>query len=147
MTPATPSRGRARLLRTLRARLANFGLVAAAYNAGPKRVSDCWKQRSGLPKETRDYVNLITGKPAELWRNVKARAVVFNVPRQVPCHRNAEFSEVEQAERMQQARKVAEEQRRLEEERRRLEKAREALRRQKKKRPGGSVTASRGRSG
>lgn len=142
---ALPASGR--LLRTLRARFGNLGLVAAAYNAGPKRVSDWLEQRSGLPKETRNYVNLITGQPAELWRNVKAKAVVFNVPRQVPCHRNSEFSEVEQAERREQARKVAEEQRRLEEERRRLEKAREALRRQKKKRPGGSVTASRGRSG
>jgi hypothetical protein len=143
---ALPASGR--LLRTLRARFGNLGLVAAAYNAGPKRVSDWLEQRSGLPKETRNYVNLITGQPAELWRNVKAKAVVFNVPRQVPCHRNAEFSEVEQAERMQQARKVAEEEKRLEEERRRAEKMREALRRQKKKKkPAASVTASRGRSG
>jgi hypothetical protein len=143
---ALPASGR--LLRTLRARFGNLGLVAAAYNAGPKRVSDWLEQRSGLPQETRTYVNLITGHSAELWRNVKAKAVVFNVPRQVPCHRNAEFSEVEQAERMQQARKVAEEKRRVEEERRRVEKAREALRRKKKKKkPAGSITASRARAG
>ena len=153
---ALPASGK--LLRTLRARFGNLGLVAAAYNAGPKRVSDWLEQRSGLPKETRDYVNLITGLPAEHWRGVKAKAVVFNVPRQVPCHRTAAFSAVEQAERMEQARRVAEEQRRIEEERRRIEaerlriakemkreKAREALR-QKNKKPARSMTASRSRS-
>ena len=89
---ALPASGK--LLRTLRARFNNLGLVAAAYNAGPKRVDDWLEQRSELPKETRDYVNIITGRPAEQWRGVKAKAVVYNVPRHVPCHRSEEFSSV-----------------------------------------------------
>jgi len=60
---ALPASGK--LLRTLRARFNNLGLVAAAYNAGPKRVADWLEQRSELPKETRDYVNIITGRPPE----------------------------------------------------------------------------------
>ena len=118
---ALPASGK--LLRALRARFNNLGLVAAAYNAGPKRVDDWLDQRSELPKETRDYVNIVTGRPAEQWRGVKAKAVVYNVPRHVPCHRNEEFSSVAQSERIEQEQQVAEE-RRLE------EKAREALRRQ-----------------
>jgi hypothetical protein len=99
----------ARLLRTLRARFGNLGLMAAAYNAGPKRVSDWLEQRSTLPKETRDYVTFITGRTAEHWRVAKPQAVAFNVPRHVPCHRSAAFSEVEQAEKAAQLRKIAEE--------------------------------------
>ena len=76
---ALPASGR--LLRTLRARFGNLGLMAAAYNAGPKRVSDWLEQRSTLPKETRDYVTIITGRTVEHWRDVKSQTVVFNVPR------------------------------------------------------------------
>ena len=112
---ALPASGR--LLRELRARFGNLGLVAAAYNAGPKRVSDWLRQRSGLPTETRQYVNLITGRPVEQWRSVNTTAVVFKVPRQVPCHRSPEFSAIEQAERTAQLQKIAEEQKLLREKR------------------------------
>ena len=100
---------RRKLLRTLIDRFGNLGLAAAAYNAGPKRVVDWLAQRSGLPKETRDYVSVITGKPVEEWRGVKDKAVVFTVPRAVPCHRTAHFSAIEQSERMAQLQRVAEE--------------------------------------
>ena len=154
---ALPASGR--LLRTLRARFGNLGLVAAAYNAGPKRVADWLQQRSGLPRETREYVNLITGRPAEQWRDVKASNVVFNVPSRVPCHRNVEFSTAEQAERMEQLRKIAEEKKLLEkiaeekkrlekiaEEKKRLEKTRAMLRRPHKNKSPGTITAGRERS-
>ena len=101
----------AKLLRTLIDRFGNLGLAAAAYNAGPKRVSDWLAQRSGLPKETRDYVSAITGKPVEEWRGVKDKAVAFTVPRAVPCHRTAHFTAIEQSERMAQLQRVAEERR------------------------------------
>jgi hypothetical protein len=143
---ALPASGR--LLRELRARFGNLGLVAAAYNAGPKRVSDWLRQRSGLPNETREYVSLITGRPVEQWRTASARAVVFTVPRQVPCHRTPEFSAIEQAERAAQLQKVAEEQkllRKIAEEQRMQKKAREALERRAKKKKGRpTMTASRG---
>ncbi len=104
----------AKLLRTLIHRFGNLGLAAAAYNAGPKRVSDWLAQRSGLPKETRDYVNLITGRSVEAWRNAKAKTVVFDVPRQVPCHQSETFSSIERAERAAQELKLAEEKRIME---------------------------------
>lgn len=97
-----------RLLRELLGRFNNLGLVAAAYNAGPKRVFDWMRQKATLPKETRDYVSIITGRPVERWVGPK-KAVVFDVPRQVPCHRSATFVAAADAERSDQQRKVAEE--------------------------------------
>lgn len=55
-------------LAELKAAYGNFGLAAAAYNAGESRV-DKWRDgRSGLPGETRGYVYDITGRPAEWFR-------------------------------------------------------------------------------
>jgi hypothetical protein len=143
---ALPASGK--LLRTLRTRFANLGLAAAAYNAGPKRVSDWLESRGGLPKETRDYVNHVTGRPVEHWRALKEKTVVYTVPRQVPCHRTAEFAAIAQAERAEQARKLAAEQK-LEDQRRkeaaRAQKKKEAARAVKKKAPSRMV-ASRGRA-
>jgi soluble lytic murein transglycosylase-like protein len=122
--------GSARLLRTLRARFGNLGLAAAAYNAGPKRVADWLERRSGLPKETQDYVQFVTGRPAAHWQNAKAHAVVYRVPRRVPCHREMSFASAEQAERMQQEQIVAEEARiAAEKARETARQAREAARR------------------
>jgi len=111
------------LLRELFSRFNNLGLVAAAYNAGPKRVFDWLRQRTRLPQETRDYVSAITGRPVDKWVGGKKPAV-FNVARQVPCRRSAEFSAAEQAERAEQLRQVAEAER--------VEKEREAAARREK---------------
>src|SRR4029077_20779627 len=97
----------ARLLRALGARFGNLGLAAAAYNAGPKRVSDWLDGRSSLPRETQDYVYLITGRPGVHWQ--KPQTAVFRVPRQAPCHRLETFASAEQIERAQQERIAAEE--------------------------------------
>lgn len=112
-----------RLLRELFSRFNNLGLVAAAYNAGPKRVFDWMRQRAHLPQETRDYVSAITGRPVDKWVGLKKPAV-FNVARQVPCRRSAEFSAAEQAERAEQLRQAAEADK--------LEKEREAAARREK---------------
>ena len=145
---ALPASGR--LLRTLADRFGNIGLAAAAYNAGPKRVADWLQQRSGLPKETRDYVSMITGKPVEEWRGVRNKPVVFNVPRAVPCHRTTHFAAIEQSERIAQLQKVAEERRAIERAREAARRAAEALKRasakrQRKKEPR-VITASRAKS-
>jgi membrane-bound lytic murein transglycosylase MltF len=134
---ALPASGR--LLRTLRVQFGNLGLVAAAYNAGPKRVTDWLQQRSRLPKETREYVSLITGRTVEQWKDARTMAVVFNVPRQVPCHRSSEFTAIAQAEQAEQLRQIAEEQALL-------KKARDAMTVRLKKRARATMTASRGRS-
>jgi len=56
-----------KLLSELVNRFGNLGLAAAAYNAGPKRVSDWLARRRKLPAETRNYVYNITGLTAEHW--------------------------------------------------------------------------------
>ena len=147
---ALPASGK--LLRTLADRFGNVGLAAAAYNAGPKRVADWLAQRSGLPKETRDYVSHITGKPVEQWRGVKDKPVVFNVPRAVPCHRAAHFAAIEQSERIEQQERVAEERRAIERAREVARRAAEALKRasakhkKKDKKEPRVITAGRGKS-
>ncbi|WP_237480678.1 lytic transglycosylase domain-containing protein [Lichenibacterium dinghuense] len=57
----------AHLLSDLAAEFGNLGLAAAAYNAGARRVSDWLAGRGGLPSETRNYVERITGRSAEDW--------------------------------------------------------------------------------
>jgi hypothetical protein len=57
----------ARWLRELRGQFGNLGLAAAAYNAGPGRVRNWLAGRGPLPRETRAYVQIVTGRSAEQW--------------------------------------------------------------------------------
>lgn len=50
----------------------NFGLAAAAYNAGPERVRAWLEGRRALPAETLAYVHFITGHPADRWKEAGA---------------------------------------------------------------------------
>jgi hypothetical protein len=73
-------------LRDLREQFGNLGLAAAAYNGGPGRVTAWLKGRGGLPKETRDYVQIITGVPVEQWRGPDASDIEIGaIPSRVPC--------------------------------------------------------------
>ncbi|MFN3688028.1 lytic transglycosylase domain-containing protein [Salinarimonas sp.] len=65
----------AELLSDLKARFGNKGLAAAAYNGGPRRVSDWLAARGGLPLETRDFVMRITSRSAEDWAALAGGAV------------------------------------------------------------------------
>jgi hypothetical protein len=57
----------AKFLAELERRFGNFGLAAAAYNAGPNRVAN-WLAGSGsLPAETQAYVLALTGRAATDW--------------------------------------------------------------------------------
>jgi hypothetical protein len=58
----------ASLLADLRQEFGNFGLAAAAYNAGAERVRAWLAGSSGLPWETQNYVQFITGRAAEEWK-------------------------------------------------------------------------------
>ena len=98
-----------RFLRMLLEQFGNLGLAAAAYNAGPRRVIAWRANRGQLPKETLDYVRIITGRPAADWAGTTAPAVVFRVPPAVPCHQVEVFAQIEQAERAQMEAKAAEE--------------------------------------
>jgi len=62
----------AELLDDLRRRFGNLGLAAAAYNAGPGRVSNWLAGHSDLPAETQDYVFSVTGHPVEDWIDTAA---------------------------------------------------------------------------
>jgi hypothetical protein len=63
-------------LAELKAQFGNLGLAAAAYNAGPQRVSDWLADESGLPYETQDFVLSITGTDAETWAEPESVAAL-----------------------------------------------------------------------
>src|SRR5262249_16214226 len=58
----------ASLLADLQKEFGNFGLAAAAYNAGEDRVRDWISGNRSLPEESRGYVRFITGRPADEWK-------------------------------------------------------------------------------
>ncbi len=58
----------ASLLADLRREFGNFGLAAAAYNAGAERVRAWLAGSSSLPFETENYVQFVTGRAAEEWK-------------------------------------------------------------------------------
>ncbi len=63
-------------LADLKRNLGNFGLAAAAYNAGEGRVNQWLSSGGFLPLETEDYVIDITGQPAD---NFASRGAEFTV--------------------------------------------------------------------
>jgi Transglycosylase SLT domain len=86
----------ARLLRQLQLQFGNLGLAAAAYNAGPGRVTDWLRKGKALPKETRSYVRIITGRPAESWRGSMQDAA-FRLTPQLPCRDLPVFQDLDAA--------------------------------------------------
>ena len=58
----------ASLLADLKKVFGNFGLAAAAYNAGEERVRGWLAGNRVLPGETRRYVMFVTGRAAEEWK-------------------------------------------------------------------------------
>jgi hypothetical protein len=83
----------ARLLADHMRAFGNFGLAAAAYNAGPERVRGWLEGRRTLPAETPDYVRLITGHTAEVWKEARALPLESSEPTsaalQESCRRRA----------------------------------------------------------
>jgi hypothetical protein len=93
----------ARYLRDLKARFGNLGLAAAAYNAGPGRVSAWLTSKRRLPGETRNYVAIITGWTADEWASATPpKTSETTIPQGVPCERlaNLILAPKEQAQRM-----------------------------------------------
>ncbi len=79
----------ARWLSELRALFGNFGLAAAAYNAGPQRVKDWMAGRGSLPGETRAYVRIVTGRSPDEWLHDDAKQA-YDVDEPVgPCTAHA----------------------------------------------------------
>ncbi len=88
----------ARFLRSLFQEFGNFGLAAAAYNAGPTRVNR-WLAKGGrLPGETRSYVLKITGRPAEGWRGYRTETFAYGLTPRMPCRRTGgAFADIDEA--------------------------------------------------
>lgn len=59
----------ARYLSELVTRFGNEGLAAAAYNAGEDRIRRFKAKTAGLPRETWNYVQIITKTQPRLWRD------------------------------------------------------------------------------
>ncbi len=97
----------ARLLRILRDQFRNLGFVAAAYNAGARRVADWLEHGRTLPRETRGYVLNITGRSVEEWRKTPLDDAALHFVRRLPCRELPEFADLERAQREAQAEQAA----------------------------------------
>lgn len=97
----------ARLLRTLRDQFRNLGFVAAAYNAGARRVADWLEHGRTLPRETRGYVLNITGRSVEEWRKTAVDDASLHFVRRLPCRELPEFADLERAQQEAQAEQAA----------------------------------------
>ena len=88
--PMESLRHSAAYLRELLNRFGNLGLAAAAYNAGPGRVSAWLTSHRALPAETRNYVALVTGWTADEWASSSPpEKADTTIPQGVPCNRLA----------------------------------------------------------
>ena len=76
------------LLNELRREFGNIGLAAAAYNAGSQRVRQWLARRQGLPRETRQYVRVVTGQPAEEWTVSATATAPLDTSPDIPCRPN-----------------------------------------------------------
>jgi hypothetical protein len=93
----------AQLLRTLRDQFRNLGFVAAAYNAGVRRVVNWLEHDRTLPRETRGYVLNVTGRSAEEWRKMPTDDASLHFVRRLPCRELPAFAEIERAQQEAQA--------------------------------------------
>ncbi len=90
----------AEFLADLRKQFGNLGLAAAAYNGGPARVAAWLAGKGGLPWETRDYVEIITGHSAEDWRGgAAAKAREAELQNGATCLRTAAYISVHEPRR------------------------------------------------
>ncbi len=73
-------------LHDLEQKFGNLGLAAAAYNAGPGRVSAFLANHRPLPGETRNYVAIITGWTVDEWASAEPpKTAETTIPQSVPC--------------------------------------------------------------
>jgi hypothetical protein len=80
----------ARLLDELRHEFGNIGLAAAAYNAGSQRIRQWLAHRQALPRETQQYVRVVTGQRAEEWTSSTTATSALERSPDIPCRSNEE---------------------------------------------------------
>jgi len=88
----------ARFLRALREQFSNLGFVAAAYNAGPHRVTDWLDHGRTLPDETKHYVVKVTGRSVEAWRESPIADSALTFVRALPCRLLPPFADLEKTQ-------------------------------------------------
>jgi len=91
----------ARLLRELRDQFGNLGFAAAAYNAGPRRVSEWLERRGRLPRETLSYVLNITGRSVEQWQKTPPDDAALRFVQRLPCRDMSAFAALERTQSQQ----------------------------------------------
>jgi hypothetical protein len=88
--PAEALEFSAEYLGVLTRRYGNQGLAAVAYNGGERRADGLVARTGGLARETVDYVKIITGLPAETWRDAPPERPDFRLDGDTPfreaCH-------------------------------------------------------------
>ncbi|MEM7641745.1 MAG: lytic transglycosylase domain-containing protein [Pseudomonadota bacterium] len=75
--PAEAIEKSAEYLGEMTRRYGNVGLAAIGYNGGERRVEGFMDRSGGLARETVDYVRIITGHPAEAWRDTPPDGASF----------------------------------------------------------------------
>jgi hypothetical protein len=101
--PIEALKNSASYLRDLKTQFGNLGLAAAAYNAGPGRVSAFLASKRPLPGETRNYVAIVTGWTADEWASPSPPQMPeTTIPQGIPCTRlaNLILAPKEQAQRI-----------------------------------------------
>jgi hypothetical protein len=88
----------AHFLRELRLEFGNLGFVAAAYNAGARRVIEWLEHRNSLPRETRGYVVRVTGLSVDAWRKMAVNDDALAFVEHLPCRNLPAFASMEQAQ-------------------------------------------------
>lgn len=83
--PADALRESASYLRELNRTFGNLGLAAAAYNAGPGRLTRWMSGKAQLPQETLSYVQLVTGQSIADWLSGAAKWTDEGTPNDLPC--------------------------------------------------------------
>jgi hypothetical protein len=91
----------AKLLQQLRDQFGNLGFAAAAYNAGPHRVSGWIASGHALPRETLDYVLRVTGRSANQWRTAPPAETALTFTQELPCRAMPAFASLEQSQAQQ----------------------------------------------
>ena len=71
--PAEAIEKSAEYLGEMTRRYGNVGMAAIGYNGGERRAEGWLAGTGGLARETIDYVAIITGHPAEAWRDAPPR--------------------------------------------------------------------------
>ena len=88
--PIEALKNSASYLHDLKTQFGNLGLAAAAYNAGPGRVSAFLASKRPLPSETRNYVAIVTGWTADDWASPSPpQTPETTIPQGIPCTRLA----------------------------------------------------------